>query len=421
MRLSRLESTVAIALPAAFLLACAGQQGSPRPPVSGSASAPAATSAMTAAVPPPSAPPMPPSSPPMPPQATKPAPIAKSPFGTVDGKEVSLYTLTNANGLVLKVTNYGAIVTALSVPDRNGHLADVVAGYDNLDGYLKSTPYFGATVGRVANRIKNGQFALDGKTYKLAINNPPNHLHGGNKGWDKVVWDAEPKEGGNGPALALTYVSKDGEEGYPGTVTAKVTYGLTNDNEFTVDMQATTDKTTVVNMAHHTYWNLGGYDSGPVLDQELTLYADKYTPGDPVVPNGTVKPVEGTPFDFRTPKPIGKDLKAVVVPKSPIGYDNNFVVSGDPHALRPTARVKDPKSGRVMMLEGDQPGVQFYAGIFLDGTITGKGHTYKQYEAFCLETQKFPNSINVPAWRDEVILKPGQTYRHTMIHRFSAE
>ncbi len=348
-------------------------------------------------------------------------PIVKSSFGNVDGQEVSLYTLTNAKGLVMKVTNYGAIVTEMHVPDRNGKLGDVVAGYDNLDGYLKSTPYFGATVGRVGNRIRNGEFQLAGKTYKLAINNPPNHLHGGKKGWDKVVWAAEPNDTASGPSVRFTYVSKDGEEGYPGTVTAHVTYALTNANEFKIDMVATTDKTTIVNMVHHTYWNLAGYDSGPIFDQQLTLYADKYTPGDPVVPNGTIKPVDGTPFDFTTPKAIGRDLKAVVVPGSPTGYDHSFVVNGDPHALRPVARVKDPRSGRTMTLEGNQPGVQFYAGIFLDGTITGKGHTYKQYDAFCLETQKFPNSIDVPAWRHEVILEPGQTYRHAMVFRFSTE
>lgn len=354
-------------------------------------------------------------------EPSSPAPITKSAYGTVDGKEVNLYTLTNAKGLVLKVTNYGTIVTELHVPDKSGKLGDIVAGYESLDGYLKSTPYFGATVGRIANRIKNGQFQLEGKTYKLAVNNPPNHLHGGKKGWDKVVWDAQPSETPSGPAIQFTYLSKDGEEGYPGNVTAKVTYELTNDNEFKVDMEATTDKTTIVNMAHHTYWNLGGFDSGSIADQELTIYADKYTPGDPVVPGGAIKPVKGTPFDFTTAKPIGKDLKAVVVTGNPIGYDHNFVVNGDAHALRPVARVRDPKSGRVMTLEANQPGVQFYAGIFLDGTIKGKGAVYKQYDAFCLETQKFPNSINVPAWKNEVILKPGQTYKHVMIHHFSTE
>jgi aldose 1-epimerase len=411
MRPSRFQAC--LVLSAAFLAACAEQQTAPTAPSAATAPANAAAAVATQAPPPAATANV---------EATsKPAAIAKSAFGNVDGKEVSLYTMTNAKGLVMKVTNYGTIITELYVPDKSGKLGDIVGGYENLDGYLKSTPYFGATVGRIANRIKNGQFQLEGKTYKLAVNNPPNHLHGGKKGWDKVVWDAEPTETPNGPSIQFTYVSKDGEEGYPGTVTAKVTYALTNDNEFKVDMAATTDKTTIVNMAHHTYWNLGGYDSGSIAEEELTLYADKYTPGDPVVPTGAVKPVKGTPFDFTTAKAVGKDLKAVVVTGNPIGYDNNFVVNGDPHALRPVARMKDPKSGRVLTLEADQPGVQFYAGIFLDGTITGKGHVYKQYDAFCLETQKFPNSINVPAWKNEVILKPGQTYKHVMIHRFSTE
>jgi aldose 1-epimerase len=355
--------------------------------------------------------------------APMPAPITQSAFGTVDGKAVNLYVLTNAKGSVMKVTNYGTIITELHVPDRTGKLGDVVAGYDNVEGYVQKTPYFGATIGRVANRIKDGRFQLEGKKYQLATNDPPNALHGGNKGWDKVVWEATAtNDTPQGPSITFTYLSKDGEEGYPGNVTATVTYTLTNDNELKVDMQATTDKTTIVNMAHHSYWNLGGYDSGPITDHELTLYADQYTPGDPVVANGVIKPVKGTAFDFTTAKPIGKDLLSVVIKGNPApGYDHNYVVRGDPHALRPVARVKDPKSGRVMTLEGDQPGVMFYSGLFLDGTITGKGHVYQRYDAFCLETQKFPNSINVPAWKNEVVLKPGQTYQHHMIHRFSAE
>jgi aldose 1-epimerase len=349
---------------------------------------------------------------------SKPQPIVKSPYGSVDGKEVSLYTLTNSNGLVLKVATYGTTVTELHVPDKSGKMADVVAGFENLEGYIKGSPYFGATVGRVANRIKNGQFTLEGKTYKLATNNPPNHLHGGKKGFDKVVWDGEPHETADGPSVKFTYVSKDGEEGYPGTVTAHVTYTLTNKNEFRVEMDATTDRTTIVNLAHHSYWNLAGSDSGSILEHELTLYADKYTPGDPV-PDGKIKPVKGTPFDFTTAKPIGKDLQAVG--GKPVGYDHNYIVDGDAHTLRPFARLKDPKSGRVMTLEADQPGLQFYSGNFLDGSLKGKGATYPQHAALCLESQKFPNSINVPAWKHEVILKPGQTYKHVMVHRFSTE
>ena len=407
-------------IPAVVMSACSGSQAAqpaPPPPVSSSTPAAAATAAHAPATA--TAQPGAVATATRPEDAmSKPSPIAKAPYGSVDGKAVSLYTLTNASGLVLKVTNYGTIVTEFHVPDKAGKMADIVAGFENLDGYIKGSPYFGATVGRVANRIKNGQFTLEGKTYKLATNNPPNHLHGGKKGFDKVVWDADPKESADGPSIAFTYVSKDGEEGYPGTLSAKVTYTLSNKNEFRIEMEATTDKTTIVNLAHHSYWNLAGCDSGSILEHELTLYADKYTPGDPV-PDGKIKSVKGTPFDFTTAKPIGKDLKAVG--GKPVGYDHNYVVDGDPHTLRPVARLKDPKSGRVMTIEADQPGVQFYSGNFLDGTLKGKGATYPQHAALCLETQKFPNSIDVPAWKEEVTLKPGQTYKHTMIHRFSTE
>ena len=347
--------------------------------------------------------------------------IEKAKWGEADGKEVDLYTLTNKNGLIVKITNYGALVTNLMVPDNKGKLGDIAFGYDNLADYVKKTPYFGATVGRVGNRIANAKFELDGKTYALAANNGAHHLHGGKKGWDKVVWDAEPLETAKGPALKLTYVSKDGEEGYPGTVTATSTYTLTNDNELAVDMTATTDKTTIVNMVHHTYFNLRGDNEGDIKDHVLTLFADKYTPGAP--PDGKVVPVAGTPFDFTKPKAIGKDLVAAGSPGNgaPIGYDSNWIVNGDPNKMRPVARVEDPKSGRVMTVDANQPGVQFYAGIFMDGTTKGKGRTHTQYSAFCIETQKFPNSINVPAWRAQVILKPGQTYKHQMVHKFTTK
>jgi aldose 1-epimerase len=345
--------------------------------------------------------------------------ISKTAYGKFGSNDVELYTLTNRNGLVLKVTTYGATVTELHVPDRNGKLADVVLGFDNLQGYLSGTAFFGATVGRVANRIGGAKFKLEGKEYQLAANNGRNHLHGGVKGFDKVLWTGESLETPEGPAVKLRYVSRDGEEGYPGTVTATVTYTLTQQNEFKVLMQATTDRTTLVNLAHHSYWNLGGFASGPITDHELTLFADQYTPLVDSVPTGVIKPVAGTPFDFTKPKAIGKDIMAVG--GDPIGYDHNFVVNGEPHRLRPVARVKDPKSGRVMTLDADQPGVQFYSGNFLDGTASGKGVSYVQRSGLCLETQKFPNSINIPAWQDEVILRPGQAYSHTMIHRFSAE
>ena len=345
--------------------------------------------------------------------------IAVTPFGKIDDTPVQLYILTNRNGLVAKITNYGAIVTELHVPDRNGALEDIVLGFDGLDGYVNGHPYFGAIVGRVANRIRNAEFTLEGTHYTLEANDKPHHLHGGKRGWDKVVWSAWPTDTAEGPALELTYVSKDGEEGYRGTVTAKTVYTLTNDDELKVEMQATTDKTTLVNMAHHSYWNLGGYNSGTILDHELTLHADQYTPGTPLVPDGRMLPVKGTPFDFTSAKAIGKELKQVG--GSPIGYDHNFVVNGVPNQLRPVGRLKDPKSGRVMTVSADQPGVQFYTGNFLDGSVSGKGATYVQYAALCLETQKFPNAINVPSWQDQVIIRPGEVYRHVMIHKFSAE
>ena len=385
--------------------------------------------APTTAEAPPPAPPDAPAAPPADASATAPKkaePITKAPFGKVDGRDVELYTLTNKNGLVMKVTNYGVIITEFWAPDRNGKLADIVGGYDNVDGYVKATPYFGTTVGRVANRIKNAEFKLEGKAYKLAANNGPHNLHGGNKGWDKVIWTGAPGTSADDPSVTFTYLSKDGEEGFPGNVTAKLTYTLTSKNELKVDIEATTDKTTIVNPAHHTYWMLQGIGNGGIKDQILTIHAEKYTPGSKPakpdvapVPDGTLKNVEGSPFDFRKPKPIGKDLEAVG--GKPVGYDHFWVVDGDPKAMRAVATVKEPKSGRVLTVEADQVGVQFYAGIFLDGTITGKGVKYNQYDALCLETHAWVNAINVPAWKDTVILKPGQTYKQHMVHRFSVE
>ena len=399
-----------------ILAGCSGNQAQPVEPTS---PAPALSATMPAV--PAVAPAEPKAAAPEPKQ---PAAVAKTDWGKVDGKTVQLYTLTNKNGLQMKVSNYGTIVTELHVPDKAGKFADIVLGYDTVDEYVAKTPYFGATVGRIANRIKNAEFKLDGKTYKLDANNGPHSLHGGKKGWDKVIWDAQTTDTADGPEIHFKYTSKDGEEGFPGTVQASVVYALNNKNELVVTMQATTDKPTIVNMAHHTYWNLGGQGSGTIKDHELTLFADQYTPSAPVangdpVPDGAIKPVKGTPYDFTKAKTIGKDLEAVG--GKPIGFDHNWIVNGDPNRLRPAARVKDPKSGRVLMLEADQPGIQFYSGKFLDGSNKGKGSTYNQYDGFCLETQKYPNAINVPAWKDQVMLKPGQTYKHVMVHRFSVE
>lgn len=351
--------------------------------------------------------------------------IERVKWGEADGKEVDLYTLENKHGLVAKVSSYGGILVEMRTPDRDGKIGDIVVGYRDLADFIKKTPYFGATVGRVCNRIANAQFELDGKVYKLAANNGPNTLHGGVKGWDKVVWDAQAIETPEGPSVKLSYLSKDGEEGFPGNVKATTTYTLTNDDQLRVEMTATTDKATPINMCHHTYWNLhasaDGGPTGDILDHELTLHADKYTPGLP--PDGVVKPVAGTPFDFTKPKPIGRDLKAAGSPgmNAPIGYDENWIVNGDPNALRPVGRVKDPQSGRVLAVESNQPGVQFYSGIFMDGSTKGKGRVHSQYTGMCLEAQKFPNAINVPAWKKDVVLRPGQTYKHVIVHKFSAE
>jgi aldose 1-epimerase len=346
--------------------------------------------------------------------------IERRSFGVADGREVELYRLENDGGLVLKVATYGATVTSLLVPDRDGRLADVVLGFEDLAGYLGGHPFFGATVGRVANRIRGGRFELDGTRYALATNDAPDHLHGGPKGWDKAVWSAEAMDGPDGPSVRLTHRSPDGEEGYPAAVTAVTTYTLTQKNELRVDMRATSSGVTLVNMAHHSYWNLAGEGSGSILDHELRLHASRYTPGDPVVPTGRVEAVAGTPFDFSVGRRVGERLAEAG--GAPVGYDHNFVVDGTPGELRPVARVVERRSGRVLVIEADQPGVQFYCGKFLDGSLVGKGGArYGQYGGLCLETQAFPNAINVPAWRDQVILAPGKTYEHRMIHRFSTE
>lgn len=347
-----------------------------------------------------------------------PTPITEAPFGTVDGQAVWLYTLTNGNGMVMKVTNYGAILTELHVPDAAGRQADVVGGHDDVQGYVKASPYFGATVGRIGNRIANGRFTLDGQPYHLATNDGPHHLHGGKKGFDKVVWSAEPMQTPQGPAVRFTYVSPDGEEGYPGTVTAHATYTLTPHNELRIQLEATTDKPTIVNLVHHSYWNLGGHGAGTILDHELTLFADAYNPGT-AISDGPDTPVRGTPFDFTVAKPIGRDLQAAG--GNPVGYDHHWVVNGPRDVMRAVARLKDPRSGRVMTLDSDQPGVQFYSGNYLDGSMTGKGTTYRHHAGLCLETQKVPNAINHPERMQDVILRPGQTYRHHMVHRFTAE
>lgn len=343
--------------------------------------------------------------------------IETTSFGTVDGKPVRSFTLTNANGLVAKVTNYGAILTELHVPDRQGRKADIVLGFDTLEGYLAGHPYFGCIAGRVANRIAKGRFTLDGKAHALAVNNGPNHLHGGNRGFDKFVWDAEPLSTPEGPAVKFSRVSPDGEEGYPGTVAVTARYLLTNQNAFKVEMTATTDTPTILNLAHHTYWNLAGHAAGDILGHVLSLDAERYTPTDEtLIPTGAIVPVAGTPYDFTKPKAIGADIAKIA--GKPGGYDVNFVLRGRSGDLRRAARVVDPASGRTMDLLTTEPGVQFYTGNFLDGSLKGKGGAvYRKHQGFCLETQHFPDSVNKPEW-PSVILRPGQTYRHVMVHQF---
>jgi len=341
-------------------------------------------------------------------------------FGkTAAGEAVELYVLTNRGGMVAKVMTYGALLTELHVADRSGKRGDVVLGFDNLKQYLDGHPFFGATTGRVANRIAKGRFTLDGKEYRLAVNNGPNHLHGGVKAIDKVVWKAEPVRSGDGPAVRFSYTSPAGEEGYPGNLSITVRYTLTHRNELQLDYRATTDAATPVNLTHHSYFNLAGEGSGDILGHELMLAAGRYTPtDDTLIPTGEIAPVRGTPLDFTRPAAIGARIRQLK--GEPAGYDHNFVLNSGGEALALAARVYEPKSGRVMEILTDQPGVQFYTGNFLDGSLRGKsGAAYKQHHGFCLETQHFPDSVNQPSF-PSIVLRPGAVYRHTTIHRFSA-
>lgn len=337
-------------------------------------------------------------------------------WGKADGKPVHLFTLTNGKGMKVRATNFGTIITEVHVPDKNGKTADVVLGCPTLEAYLSGHPAFGCTVGRYANRIAGAKFTLDGKEYALAANNGPNHIHGGKKGFHAHVWNGEP---GPGASVRFTRTSPDGEEGYPGTLQVTVVYTVTDANELRIEMTATTDKPTVVNLANHTYWNLAGHGSGPVLDQVVQLYADAYTPADAaLIPTGQLAPVAGTAYDFREPKPIGRDLAKTPDGK---GYDTNFVVRGKPGELRPAARAEDPKSGRVMELLTTDAGVQLYTANFMNNFAKGKeGVTYNAHGGFCLETQKYPDSIHKPDW-PQPVLRPGETYRHVMVHRFTAK
>jgi len=346
--------------------------------------------------------------------------IKTEPFGkTPDGQAVDLVTMKNPTGIEARIITYGGIIVSMKTPDRGGKSGDVVLGFDKLDGYTKEHPYFGAIIGRYGNRIGAGKFTLDGVEYKLATNNEANHLHGGMKGFDKVVWTIqESKAEGNEAVLVLKYLSKDGEEGYPGNLDCTVTYTLTADNELKMRYQAATDKPTVLNLTNHSYWNLAGQGTGDILAHELMLNADGYTPVDEgLIPTGEIASVKGTPMDFTEPKAIGSRIKQVDIG----GYDHNFALNGKTGEMKLCARVFEPTSGRVMEIRTTEPGVQFYTGNFLDGTLTGKdGKVYQKHDAFCLETQHFPDSPNKPDF-PSVVLRPGEKYDITTVHKFSTK
>jgi len=353
-------------------------------------------------------------------QETKETPVMsvnQESFGrTSEGREVDLYTLTNSNGLKARITNYGAILVSLEVPDRTGKLADITLGFDALDGYLGEHPYFGAVVGRYANRIGAAKFVLDGVEYKLAANNGDNHLHGGLKGFDKVVWKLDDlKAEGRSVLVKLSYISEDGEEGYPGNLACSVTYALTEDDELQISYEADTDKTTVLNLTNHSYFNLAGQGTGDILGHELMLDADKYTVVDEgLIPTGENRDVKDSPMDFTVSASIGSRIE-----QTGAGYDHNYVLNSGGGSLALCARAYEPTTGRVMEVKTTEPGVQLYTGNFLDGSLTGKGgKKYEKHYAFCLETQHFPDSPNKPDF-PSVVLNPGQEYATATVFKFS--
>jgi aldose 1-epimerase len=350
------------------------------------------------------------------------ATVTRSSFGVLPtGERVELFTLTNASGMEVRIINYGGIVTSLKVPDREGKLGDVVLGYDAIDGYVQNPAYLGAIVGRYANRIGKAEFTLDGKTYKLAANDKGNSLHGGLKGFDKALWKAESFEKAGTVGVTLTHTSPDGDEGYPGALSLRVSFTLAQANELAIDYSATTDEPTVLNITHHGYFNLAGEGSGDVLAHRVQINADRYTPVDAtMIPTGTLAPVAGTPLDFRTLTPIGARINA---PHQQLelgaGYDHNFVINHRGNDLALAARVEEPKSGRVLEVRTTEPGVQFYSANFLD--VVGKqGHAYKKRHAFCLETQHYPDSPNKPSF-PTTVLRPGQTFTSRTVYAFSVK
>jgi aldose 1-epimerase len=348
--------------------------------------------------------------------------ISRAPFGkTSDGTAVEVYTLRNAHGMEARIITYGGIITSLTAPDRKGQFADVVLGYDTLAGYIKDSPYFGALIGRYGNRIAKGKFSLNGANYTLATNNGPNSLHGGNVGFDKVVWRASSvSPTPQGPQLTLEYASKDGEEGYPGTLSVTAVYTLTEDNALRLEYTATTTKDTVVNLTQHSYFNLRG--RGDILSHVVQIDADRFTPVDStLIPSGELKPVAGTPFDFRKPTAIGARIESADEQlKNGKGYDHNWVANKPAGKMGRIATVFEPDSGRVLEVSSTEPGLQFYSGNFLDGSLKGKGGvTYQFRNGFCMEPQHFPDSPNKPQF-PSTVLKPGQTYKNTIQYRFTA-
>jgi aldose 1-epimerase len=348
--------------------------------------------------------------------------ISQAPFGkTADGTPVEIYALRNTKGMEARIMTYGGIIVSLKVPDKDGNFGDIVLGYDKLDDYVKNNPFFGALVGRYGNRIAKGKFTLDGREYTLALNNAPNNLHGGPIGFDKKVWKATTLLTADGPAIQLNYLSKDGEEGFPGNLSVTATYTLTADNGLRLDYTATTDKATLCNLTQHSYFNLAG--KGDVLNELVYINADKFTPVDKtLIPNGELKPVEGTPFDFRKSTAVGARINADDEQiKFGSGYDHNWVINKPLGKLGLAARVTDPTTGRVMEVLSTEPGVQFYTGNFLDGSITGKGgQVYQRRSGLCFEPQHYPDSPNHPQF-PSAELKPGQTYQNTIIYRFSVQ
>jgi aldose 1-epimerase len=353
-------------------------------------------------------------------QAEAKSKMQKQLFGkTEDGQQADLYTLTNKNGVEAQITNYGGTVVSLKVPDRNGKLDDVVLGYDNLEGYAAGKAYIGSTVGRYANRIAHAAFTLDGVTYALAKNDGDNHLHGG---FNKRLWTAKDVSGPAGQALELTYLSKDGEESFPGNLSVKVVYALTDKNELKIDYTATTDKDTVLNLTNHAYFNLAGQGNGDILQQQLMITADRFTPVDATsIPTGEIRSVKGTPFDFTTATAIGARIDQEDQQlKLGHGYDHNWVLSSEPRALSLAAQAYDPHSGRMLEVLTTEPGIQFYTGNFLDGIQGRNGKVYNRRYAFCLETQHFPDSPNHPNF-PSTVLKPGQRFQSTTVYKFSTK